>query len=193
MSLLKSVFFFLMFSANAFAAPSYSTTCSIEGSTAKGGVNNHGDSFEIDGDVLFYFYDASGRFIDSEDEYEYENVSSRSWEEIETTSAPSNAASCNFDVSGAIKGETQVPVSYTTTCELRDGKAYGGVNNHSDAFEIDGDVLFYFYDSRGRLIDTENEYEYEYISSRSWEEVEYTSAPSSAVSCNFDIAGAIKI
>jgi hypothetical protein len=192
MGILKNIFFFLLFSAKALAAPSYTTTCSIEGSTAKGGVNNHGDSFEIDGNVLFYFYDASGRFIDSEDEYEYEYVSSRSWEEIETTSAPSNAASCNFDVSGAIAGQTPIPVSYTTTCDLRNGNAYGGVNNHSDAFEIDGNVFFYFYDSRGRLVDTEDEYEYEYISSRSWEEVEYTSAASGAVSCNFDISEAIK-
>lgn len=83
-------------------------------------------------------------------------------------------------------------VSYSTVCKIKDGKAYGYVNNYENSFEIEGSVWFYFYDSQGRLIDSEDEYEYEYVSSQTWEEIEYTSAPANACKCHFEINKALK-
>lgn len=187
-----------------FAQVSYTTSCEIKNGTAYGYVHNLREHFEIDGTVWFYFYDTTGRFISSEDEYEYEYVSSRSTEEIEYTTAPGGTCSCIFDIKEAIKtpqaaapAPTPVPATpktptYTTSCEIKNGTAYGYVNNLRESFEIDGKVWFYFYDAQGNVLDSEDEYEYEYVSSQSTEEIEYTTAPARACSCQFDVAGAIK-
>lgn len=172
--------------------PQYTTSCRIQNGTAHGYVHNTGSSFEIDGYVWFYFFDKDGDLADKENEYEYEYVSGGGTEEVESTSAPSDATTCTFDISGAIKGASpSPPLTYQTSCEIRGGTAYGKVHNFGDAFVIDGYVWFYFFDKDGDVIDEEDEYEYEYVSSGS-EEIEHTSAPSGAVSCSFDIRGAIK-
>jgi hypothetical protein len=199
---------------------SFTTTCKITNGTAYGYVNNLNNSFDIDGKVWFHFYDSTGRFMSSEDEYESEYISSQSTEEIEYTSAPHGACNCTFEVNEAIKAPqaatpTPAPVpvpvptptpapaptptpastktlNYSTSCEIRSGTAYGYVHNLSDAFDIDGYVWFYFYDKAGKLLDKEDEYEFEWVSSRSTEEIEHTSAPSDACTCQFDVAGAIK-
>ncbi len=199
----KTILMCLVISINSFAQVSYSTFCKIKDGRAYGSVNNYENSFEIDGNVWFHFYDSQGRLIDSEDEYEYEYVSSSSSEEIEYTAAPTNACSCNFDIKTATKeGNYQNTFdqpshgldkeSYSTTCEIRNGTAYGNVNNYENSFEIDGNVWFHFYDSQGRLINSEDEYEYEYVSSKSWEEIEYTTAPANACKCDFEIKKAIR-
>jgi hypothetical protein len=41
--------------------------------------------------------------VDSEDDYEYEYVSSRSSEEIENMRAPTDACKCVFEIDQAIK------------------------------------------------------------------------------------------
>jgi hypothetical protein len=195
---------------------SYTTSCEIRNGTAYGYVHNHKNSFEINGNVWFHFYDSTGRFLNSEDEYEYEYVSSQSSEEVEYTSAPTGACKCAFDVSEAAKSpnsfqpnSTTTPtpnptapvpqpqpapqkITYTTSCEIKNGTAYGYVHNHQDSFEINGYVWFYFYDSAGHFLDSEDEYEYEYVSSKTTEEIETTSAPSNACSCYFEITTAIK-
>lgn len=203
---------------------SFTTTCKITNGTAYGYVNNLNNSFDIDGKVWFHFYDSTGRFMSSEDEYEAEYVSSQSTEEIEYTTAPRGACNCTFEVNEAIKTPqaaitaptpapvptpTPVPVpvptpaptpapaftktlNYSTSCEIRNGTAYGYVHNLSDDFDIDGYVWFYFYDKTGKLLGKEDEYEFEWVSSRSTEEIEHTSAPSDACSCQFDVADAIK-
>lgn len=202
-------------------AAAYSTSCVIKNGTAYGSVNNLRESFEIDGNVSFYFYDAGGRYLSGKDEYEYEYVSSRSTEEIEHTSAPGGACTCSFEIKNAIKAPKPVvtapaPVpnpfptptptpaptpaqtppakepNYTTSCEIRNGTAYGYVNNLGDSFDIDGTLWFYFYDKNGKFIRSEDEYEFEWVSSRSTEEIEHTSAPSDACSCKFEVSGAIK-
>ncbi|MCG8577440.1 MAG: hypothetical protein MI810_21340 [Flavobacteriales bacterium] len=192
-----------------FGQTSYTTSCEIKNGRAYGYVHNHKNSFTIDGDVWFYFYDANGHFIDSEDEYEYEYVSSKSSEEIEDTNAPSNACSCTFDVRHATDAPSttitpypttttpQAPIStpqatYTTSCEIKNGRAYGYVHNHKGSFEIDGDVWFYFYDANGHFLDSEDEYEYEYVSSKTTEEIEDTNIPMNTKSCYFEIKDAIK-
>lgn len=193
----------LLISIKSFAQVSYSTLCKIKDGRAYGYVNNYENSFEINGNVWFHFYDTQGRLIDSEDEYEYEYVSAKSSEEIEYTNAPTNACSCFFDVKTATtEGNHQNAFnqpthefekeSYSTTCEIRNGTAYGYVNNYENSFEISGDVWFHFYDANGRLIGSEDEYEYEYVSARSWEEIEYTTAPTDACKCDFDVKKAIK-
>lgn len=205
--------FTVFISASCFGQVSYTTSCEIRNGTGYGSVNNHKDAFDIDGTVWFYFYDSTGTLIGSEDEYEYEYVSARSTEEIEYTTAPTNACKCTFDVSSAAKvqnsfqpssspqaattGPVITPsnlngVSYTTTCKITNGTAYGYVNNLKTAFEIDGKVWFHFYDSNGRFIDSEDEYEAENISSQSTEEIEHTTAPTNACKCTFDVTAAIK-
>src|ERR1700752_4362023 len=78
-------------------------------------------------------------------------------------------------------------VSYTTTCEMRDGKATGYIQNMRDAFTVDGTLLFHFYDCNGNFLDTEDEYEYEYVSAGTTEEIDNTSTYSRACSCVFDV------
>lgn len=181
---------------------SYVTSCEIRNGTAYGYVNNHADGFEINGYVWFTFFDSTGRMVAKEDEFEYEYVSSKSTEEIEYTSAPHQACRCSFDVSTATTAQTTAQttdsvapanseLSYSTTCAIRNGTAYGTVHNYGDGFSVSGDLWFYFYDSTGVLIDSEDEFEFEYISSDSTEEVEYTSAPSGACRCSFVIRGAV--
>jgi hypothetical protein len=190
--------FFTLTMLTALAAnATYSTSCQIREGRAHGYVHNHGESFEIDGRVWFYFYDNSGSLVDKENEYEYEYVSGRDSEEIDDTSAPSQATACTFDVSLAIKGQNPNPVEppnvqYTTSCVIREDKAYGYVHNRGGSFEINGTIWFYFYDNTGDLIDDEDDYEYEYVSSNSTEEIDSTSAPGNALSCSFSIASAIK-
>ncbi|TND08079.1 MAG: hypothetical protein FD123_2633 [Bacteroidetes bacterium] len=186
-----------------FGQASYTTSCEIRNGTAYGYVHNHKNSFEINGYVWFYFYDSTGRLLTSEDEYEYEYVSSKTSEEIEHTNAPANACSCAFDVSNAVKSQNSpqpgdtIPTAdqgkknYTTTCEIRNGIAYGYVRNHENSFEINGYVWFHFYDSAGRFLKSEDEYEYEYVSSKTSEEIEHTTAPVNACSCFFEIKDAI--
>lgn len=187
-----SIFFALGFATCAQAAtPTFTTSCEIRDGNAYGYVHNSGDSFEIDGTIWFYLFDEDGDLIDKEDDYEYEFVSSRSTEEIDHTRADSRAKSCSFNVDSAIQDHPPQP-RYTTRCDLRDGVAFGYVNNLGDAFEIDGTIWFYFYDDDGNQIDDEDDYEYEYVSSRSTEEIDHTRAPSRAARCSFDIRGAIK-
>lgn len=81
----------------------YATRCLLDSGTARGWVHNVGDPFEIDGYVWFYFFDEDGRLMDDEDEYEYEYVSRGEDEEVEYTSAPSDARSCAFKIDKAIK------------------------------------------------------------------------------------------
>ncbi|PIS46468.1 MAG: hypothetical protein COT17_08420 [Elusimicrobia bacterium CG08_land_8_20_14_0_20_51_18] len=174
----------------------YTTYCKMDGSTARGYVRNSGDAFTIEGNVWFYFFDDNENLVDKEDEYEYEYVSRGEDEEVEYTSVPSGAASCSFDIKGAIKDEEQDPpphpeLSYLTRCFVKDGYGRGWVHNMGDAFSIEGDVWFYFYDRDGRLIDEEDEYEYEYVGYGEDEEVEYTQAPSGAETCSFNIDKAI--
>ncbi len=173
--------------------PRYTTTCEIRDGVAYGSVNNSGSSFTIDGDVLFSFFNSDGRFLGRESDHEYEFVSTHSVEEIDHVRAPSNAVSCGFDVANAIVGATpQPPASYATRCEIRDGRGYGSVNNFGPAFTIDGALDFQFFNSSGRLLTEETEYEYEYVSSHSTEEIDFTRAPSNATSCAFSIARAIR-
>lgn len=188
--LLAMVFSFSVF-GTAYGALDYMTTCEIRDGRAYGYVINSGGSFTIDGSVWFYFYDNRGDLVDSEDEYEYEFISSNETEEIDNTSAHSRAVRCTFNIDSALVDQPQPQPEYTTSCELRDGRAYGYVHNHGDGFTIDGDVMFYFFDNDGEFLDDEDEYEYEYVSSRETEEIDYTSAPSRAVSCTFEVSGAI--
>ncbi|MBK7961960.1 MAG: hypothetical protein IPK04_12630 [Bdellovibrionales bacterium] len=188
----------IAFLVSGMSHAAYTTSCEIRSGKAYGYVHNRGDSFEIDGTLWFYFYDNRGSLIDQDSEYEYEYVSGRDTEEIDYTSAPSNAYACTFDISQAIKGDDPHPTEpidsrYGTSCQIRDGQAYGFVHNHGDSFTIDGTIWFYFYDNRGEFIDDEDDYEYEYVSSRSTEEIDYTGAPSNAFSCTFSVAGAIEV
>lgn len=180
----------------------YTTSCQIRNGVAYGYVHNHKNSFEIDGDVWFYFYDSNGNFLDSEDEYEYEYVSYDETEEIEHTNAPNGTCSCFFDINTAVEANKlslkvtsnlthDSELNYTTSCEIRNGIAYGYVNNHKNSFEIDGNVWFYFYNSNGNFLDSEDEYEYEYVSYDETEEIEHTNAPYGACRCYFEIKDAI--
>ncbi len=203
--MMKFVFylFVLVCSVPTLAQVSFTTSCEIRNGQAYGYVHNHKSSFEINGDVWFYFFDSNGHMIDSEDEFEYEYVSRESTEEIEHTSAPTQACSCTFDVTGATKSKnsfkpnnfapsTSSGIKYTTSCQIRNGQAHGYVHNHKGSFEIDGYVWFYFYDSEGHFIDSEDEYEYEYVSWDSTEEIEHTTAPGEACNCYFDVNNAVK-
>jgi hypothetical protein len=78
-------------------------------------------------------------------------------------------------------------IRYTTSCELRDGKAYGFVNNYLEALEVDGTHWFYFYDCEGRYLGGEDEYEYEYVSRGAREEIEVTRAPANSCYCEFNL------
>lgn len=187
-------------------------TCQIRNGIAYGSVSNFGNSYEINGNVWFYFYDCNGKFVSSKDEYEYEYVSAKSTEEIEHTSAPAGACSCTFDASKAVvtptvptttkpttttttttPSDTASGVDYSTSCEIRNGTAYGSVHNYSqNSLTVDGTVWFYFYSTDGSYLSPEDEYEYEYVSAKSTEEIEYTSAPSGACRCTFEVKGAIK-
>jgi len=82
---------------------------------------------------------------------------------------------------------------YSTSCRIRDGKAFGYVHNSGDAFEINGYVWFTFYDENRLQVYQDDEYEYEYISARSSELVEYTKVDyySKAKWCTLDIRPAI--
>lgn len=194
---------FLVISMQSFAQVSYSTLCKIKDGKAYGYVNNYEKSFEVNGTVSFYFYDCNGRLIDTDDSYEYEYVSYRSSEEIDYTRSPDNACDCYFDIQKATTVANNqnifqhpshdcVKQSYSTLCEIRNGTAYGYVNNYENSFEINGNVWFYFYDAAGRLVDSEDDYEYEYVSSRSSEEIENMRAPTDACKCVFEIDQAIK-
>jgi hypothetical protein len=194
---------FLVISIHSFAQVSYSTLCKIQDGKAYGYVNNYQNGFEVNGTVSFYFYDCNGRLIDTDDSYEYEYVSYQSSEEVDYTRAPDKACDCYFDIQKATtvsnnqNGFNQPSnhcdkKSYATLCEIRDGKAYGSINNYENSFEVNGTVSFYFYDCNGRLIDTDDSYEYEYVSSRSSEEIDRTSAPADACKCYFEVDKAIK-
>jgi hypothetical protein len=81
---------------------------------------------------------------------------------------------------------------YQSTCSLRDGRAYGYINNFRDALTVDGEVWFHFYDCNGNFLSSEDEWEYEYVSDGSREEIEYTRAPSGACSCEFHPESAVR-
>jgi hypothetical protein len=181
--------------------PNYSPQCEIRDEIAYGSVSNKGESFSISGDVWFYFYDCKGELVRSIREYESEFISRKSTEQIEHTKAPDRSCSCVFDITKAIEENIEESVTkesivkervnYLTTCNIIDGKGKGSITSYRESFTIEGDVWFYFYDCDGNLIDSEDEYEYEYISSNSTEEIEETSAPSKACSCTFEVKGAI--
>lgn len=186
----------LCFSLHSLAQ--YTTRCEIKNGEAYGYVDNLGTSFQIDGTVWFHFYDDTGRFIESEDEQEYEFVTFKSSEEIEHTRIPLNANQCFFDIKEAIKEENYHKNSngpsfnpytstYSTSCEIKDGVAHGYVNNRDDSFYIEDTVWFHFYDCNGNFIESEDEHEIELVWSKSIEEIEHTEAPSEACSCTFEV------
>lgn len=193
-----TLFSLLALSLNSFAQVSYSTRCVIKDGTAYGYVDNLGTSFTINGTVWFHFYDDSGRFMESEDEHEYELVTFKSSEEIEQTNLPLNANQCFFDIKDAIKEENYnhnangpafnpYTSDYSTSCEIKDGVAHGYVNNRGDGFFIDETVWFHFYDCNGNFIESNDEFESEHVWSKSIEEIEHTDAPSRACSCAFEV------
>ncbi len=81
--------------------------------------------------------------------------------------------------------------NYSNSCEIRDGKAYGYLNNFREAFTLSGKVWFYFYDCQGKFISSHDSYEYEYVSKGAREEIENTFAPSGACQCEFITEGAV--
>lgn len=197
-----TLLFILFFSTTGFAQANYTTRCEIKNGTAYGYVDNLGSSFQIDGTVWFHFYDNTGRFIKSKNEQESEFITFKSSEEIENTSVPLSATQCHFDIKEAIKDESNQDVkkgltsnfsneSYSTSCELKNGVAYGYVHNRDDSFQIDGTVWFHFYDCNGRFIESEDELESEHVWSKSTEEIEHTTAPSRACKCTFDVKEAV--
>ena len=211
MKTITSCFILFLISYTSFGQVSYTTSCKIEDGEAHGYVHNHKDAFTVNGTVWFYFYDKDGVLFDSEDEREYEYISYCDTEEVEYTSAPSEAYSCSFDVSTAtdVKNEYEQKqegfsnghhelerpksgVVYNTSCKIKDGTAHGYVHNHKDHFRISGKVWFYFYDKDGDFIDSEDEYESELVWRESTEEIETTSAPSDACSCFFEVKDAIE-
>jgi hypothetical protein len=198
-----TLLFIFFFATASFAQTNYSTRCEIKKGTAYGYVDNFGSTFQIDGTVWFHFYDSTGRFIKSEDEQESESVTFKSSEEIEHTTAPLNANQCHFDIKEAIKEESNQDVtkgltpnfsseSYSTSCELKNGVAYGYVHNRDDSFQINGTVWFHFYDCNGKFIESEDEQETEHVWLKSTEEIEHTTAPSRACKCTFDVKEAVE-
>ena len=205
-----TLLFILLISTSCFAQITYSTRCEIKNGTAYGYVDNLGtyvndvgNVFTINGTVWFHFYDNTGRFIKSEDEQEWKFISYRSSEEIEHTTAPLNSNQCHFDIKEAIKEETNQDATkgvtpnvsnepYSTSCELKNGVAYGYVHNRDDSFQINGTVWFHFYDCNGKFIESEDEQESENVWSKSTEEIEHTTAPSRACKCTFDVKEAVK-
>lgn len=197
-----SHFFFFIYSS--YSQINYQTFCEIKDGRAYGYIHNFSDAFEIDGNVLFYLFDNQNQLVGSKDEYEYEYVWGRSTEEIEHTTVSSSVCICQFDIIGAIKNQTpsiafqnnvlanNPNYRYQTSCEIKNGRAYGYIHNFSEALEIDGNVLFYLFNNKNQLIGFEDEYEYEYVSRKSTEEIEYTNVSANACKCQFDISGAIR-
>lgn len=172
--------------------PEFTTSCELREGRAYGSVRNEGDAFEIDGYVLFSFYAEDGALLGDADEYEYEFVAAGSTEEIDFTAAPAAAFTCAFNVDGALASGGGEPPSYATSCDLRDGYAYGGVHNYGAAFEIDGFVWFFFLDRNGRVIGDEDSREAEMVPPRSFQAITSLRAPRDAAACAFEIAGAIR-
>lgn len=198
-----TLLFILFFSTTGFAQENYTTRCEIKNGNAFGYVNHMVRDFPIDGTVWFHFYDNNGRFIKSQEEQKSIHISAE-LNEIEQTTAPLNAKQCYFDIKNAIKTEnnqdfSKEPLfdssneSYITSCEIIKDVAYGYVHNHDKSFQISGTVWFHFYDCNfGRLIESEDEYESEFVSSKSIEEIEHTKAPVRACYCTFDVKEAVK-
>lgn len=198
-----TLFFILFFATTCLAQTNYSTRCEIKNGTAYGYVDNFGNTFQINGTVWFHFYDNSGRFIKSENEQELETISFKSVEEVEHTTTPLNATQCYFDIKEAVKEEINQDVtqglttnfsneSYSTSCELKNGIAYGYVHNRTESFQINGTVWFHFYDCNGKFIKSKDEQETEHVWLKSTEEIEHTTAPTRACKCTFDVKEATK-
>ena len=81
-------------------------------------------------------------------------------------------------------------LKFTTSCEIKNGKANGFIHNRGDDFEIDGHMWFYFFDCDGNRIGENRENTFDWLPANSTEKVEDAKAPAEACSCEFDVSQA---
>lgn len=81
----------------------YTTDCEMRDGKAYGYAVALRGNLTIDGNIYFYFYDASGNYVSTEKDYEFEYLSSGDREEIENVYAPRGACRCSLVVDEAVR------------------------------------------------------------------------------------------
>jgi hypothetical protein len=177
------------------AMASHWTSCDIDAGFAKGYVHTN-DSLSLSGRVNFDMYDADGDLVASDWKIAVVVVVGADSEFVEKVRAPITAVRCTLDVSSATDDDSDGPSDpvvderYTTSCEVRGGKAIGYVHT-TESLSFSGRVKFKNFDRNLRLLSEDWVTVIVVVVGASNELVEEITAPTKSVLCSLDISEAV--